>query len=587
MNNSVVPPVPEESFTFPNDGDQKPTNEPTSNSPTSSGGESVKPVRKTGRVIATIFGLLLLVGGVGAGLILVQQQQNIKEKAAGAGTCGGGPIVCTESGTPGNVSIACTTAQTEQECTGRNDVYFDTNKTCTGACAWNATAVPDCATGLSCSGTPITGSSQCTQPNLGTLTNCCPAGQIIQNGACVTSSGGGGGGDGGGLSGNICSGRCCSANTSNGFYVQRCTCSGPLVNGRCLENCTNAGGSACIPENFCGSQQLDVRNAAGEAGSGSGGIALAIAMNGNGQCSGGGGGGGACVSDYCAGPDQCFSQGGTTGAQGTRPSGGNCTTNTVMCCIGGGGGGGGGGPAPTPAPKVCGETCSADTDCYPTGANGSTVRCVSGVCQNTACIGKTTYGRNCDCSSLNACGQGCSASVGLCQTGSICRYVNGPSCTDNTNPNNPTSTYCVPTTLTSAGGWNTLNCVARDQGNSYVTLNGANPTVAQIQAECAGPLATAQCGGIKAYDTNWNLLNTSTLASLKAGSKVRFTIMGVTTSGSFDKARFTINGTQTPEVTTQKPGSAGEFYYEYTIPAGTTSFTVTGQIHQQQLNTWN
>jgi hypothetical protein len=63
--------------------------------------------------------------------------------------------------------------------------------------------------------------------------------------------------------------------------------------------------------------------------------------------------------------------------------------------------------------------------------------------------------------------------------------------------------------------------------------------------------------------------------------------MGTATSGTFDKARFVINGTETPEVTGQKPGSSGEFYYEYTIPAGTTSFNVTGQVHHQQLNTWN
>jgi hypothetical protein len=63
--------------------------------------------------------------------------------------------------------------------------------------------------------------------------------------------------------------------------------------------------------------------------------------------------------------------------------------------------------------------------------------------------------------------------------------------------------------------------------------------------------------------------------------------MGTATGGVFDKARFTINGAQTPEVTAQKPGSSGEFYYEYTIPNATTSFTVTAQVHHQGLNTWN
>lgn len=40
-----------------------------------------------GKVIATILGLFLLVGGIGAGLILTQQNQNLEEKAAQAFTC--------------------------------------------------------------------------------------------------------------------------------------------------------------------------------------------------------------------------------------------------------------------------------------------------------------------------------------------------------------------------------------------------------------------------------------------------------------------------------------------------------------------
>lgn len=40
-----------------------------------------------GRVIATILGLLLLVGGVGSGVFLVQQNQDIRERAAAAGEC--------------------------------------------------------------------------------------------------------------------------------------------------------------------------------------------------------------------------------------------------------------------------------------------------------------------------------------------------------------------------------------------------------------------------------------------------------------------------------------------------------------------
>ncbi len=148
--------------------------------------------------------------------------------------------------------------------------------------------------------------------------------------------------------------------------------------------------------------------------------------------------------------------------------------------------------APTSRPaaatgKACGDTCTSDSECRNPSANGSATRCVSGVCQNTTCIGKTIPGANCDCSSENACGQGCSASVGLCQAGSICRYVVGPSCANNPNPSVPTNTYCVPNSLPS--GWITRNCVDRDQGNSYVTnSSGGNPTVLELQQACAALL---------------------------------------------------------------------------------------------------
>src|SRR5260370_35788848 len=43
----------------------------------------VKPKNKnTGKIVAAVFGLLLLVGGIGAGLVLINQQQIFKQKAA-------------------------------------------------------------------------------------------------------------------------------------------------------------------------------------------------------------------------------------------------------------------------------------------------------------------------------------------------------------------------------------------------------------------------------------------------------------------------------------------------------------------------
>lgn len=96
------------------------------------------------------------------------------------------------------------------------------------------------------------------------------------------------------------------------------------------------------------------------------------------------------------------------------------------------------------------------------------------------------------------------------------------------------------------------------------------------------PPIGASCLDVVAYDTDWNQLSISDLAVLGEGDVVRFAVAGSTTSGFFDKAQFTINGVLRSEVTAQKPGS-NEFYDEYTVPAGVTSFTVNAQIHHSSL----
>jgi len=93
---------------------------------------------------------------------------------------------------------------------------------------------------------------------------------------------------------------------------------------------------------------------------------------------------------------------------------------------------------------------------------------------------------------------------------------------------------------------------------------------------------TAQCLNIKAFDVNWALLTSEQLKALKAGDKVRFTVGGTASSGSFDKAKFKINGVDRPEVAAKRPDS-NEFYDEYTIPEGVTTFTINAQIHHTTL----
>lgn len=55
----------------------------------------------TGKIIATIFSLLLLLAGIAAGVLLIQQQQEIRERASGNEECINS-YLCTFLDEPGN-----------------------------------------------------------------------------------------------------------------------------------------------------------------------------------------------------------------------------------------------------------------------------------------------------------------------------------------------------------------------------------------------------------------------------------------------------------------------------------------------------
>jgi len=143
-------------------------------------------------------------------------------------------------------------------------------------------------------------------------------------------------------------------------------------------------------------------------------------------------------------------------------------------------------------------------------------------------------------------------------------------------PNNPPNDYTPPYTSTVvAVAPGTVTFTA--QGLPLIGNESCKDT---ITVNVTGTLLP-QCLNVQAYDTNWNLLTSAQLSALTAGSVVRFTVSG-TPADQIDKAIFTINGVLGPEVTTPKPGT-NEYYYEYTIPAGVSSFTVTAQIHHLTL----
>ncbi len=90
--------------------------------------------------------------------------------------------------------------------------------------------------------------------------------------------------------------------------------------------------------------------------------------------------------------------------------------------------------------------------------------------------------------------------------------------------------------------------------------------------------ASAQCSTVMIYDQNWNLLSNAALSQLPPGSVIRLVISGTTTEGTIDQARFTVNGVQRNAVATKRTGT-NEFYDDYTIPAGVTTFSVQAQLH--------
>ncbi len=93
---------------------------------------------------------------------------------------------------------------------------------------------------------------------------------------------------------------------------------------------------------------------------------------------------------------------------------------------------------------------------------------------------------------------------------------------------------------------------------------------------------SAQCQNVKAYNTTWSPLTSTQLSQLEAGDSVNFCVVGSASSGSFNKARFTINGALQAETTTVRPGSS-DFCQSYVIPSGVTTFNVSAQIHHATL----
>lgn len=148
------------------------------------------------------------------------------------------------------------------------------------------------------------------------------------------------------------------------------------------------------------------------------------------------------------------------------------------------------------------------------------------------------------------------------------------------------STLSVPALSSGQGATLGTVSVPSQQGFTWKvhgTIDCENEGSYQAEATATPTISiSASCNTVIAYDKDWKQLNSQQLSQLKPGDVVRFSVGGTTSSGSFDKARFTINGVQRPETTKLRPNTS-EFYDEYTIPSDVTIFEVKAQIHHSQL----
>ncbi len=93
----------------------------------------------------------------------------------------------------------------------------------------------------------------------------------------------------------------------------------------------------------------------------------------------------------------------------------------------------------------------------------------------------------------------------------------------------------------------------------------------------------ASCTNIKAYNASWVALSDAQLSALKPNDQINFCVTGTASGGSFDKARFTINGALKADTTAKRPGG-NDFCQSYTIPGGgVNGFSVSAQIHHTTL----
>ncbi len=236
-----------------------------------------------------------------------------------------------------------------------------------------------------------------------------------------------------------------------------------------------------------------------------------------------------------------------------------------------------------PSSEVCGgdERCSSGTSCVPycTGTEALNGYCPPPDWGGDGCmlVGDTTGVGECSGDELCHIQRGQTGTYGVC----VNRTAFITACTGDGRQVSENSAHPSAVTCCEAGYVANPNGAGCVQGNT-TTNNppGGNPP--QDNPPTTPPTITASCQNVKAYSSTWTLLTNTQLSQLNAGDSVNFCVTGVATGGSFDKAKFTINGMVQAETTTVRPSST-DFCQSYVIPAGITTFNVSAQINHVTL----
>ncbi len=526
-----------------------------------------------GKMVGAVLGLLLLVGGVTAGVLLVKQNQDIREKASNQTSCFG-----TTEAECENVS-GCTFNVTGGTCTG------STSRSCAplspGTCAITAGCHIDSGSAAFCSGVgPDSGFCSTHTNQQGcqdSIHDCTWHPAVAGTGGCV------GNWNPSGFCGTHTNQQGCQDSLAEGgcVWIPSGTCSGTPTGG--TSPSTAPGGGSTTPSTpptgggTDGCRYVNNGSTVSLAGNCTGYTfrALVFACNGH------------LVNGRCDERTIQDTPNATSVSIGAAPSCGSKQADLIVTSRPNDGLAGDELPGtPRVANFITADssgTCSVSTP--PTGGNGTlTASCSAGIAGTGISSGITKVHLYFDSGPedyTSAGGDGHAASKEVTVSGGSFNY-------SLTNSANLTISKENGGSVNLGDGQPHRIRAFAINFSTNPELTGSNLTLNLAGTSCIPDVATPvgpQCGNVQAYDTNWTLLNGSQLATKKAGDKVRFTISG-TPASEFSKARFKINSEVAVERTTLKPGSTGVFYYEYTIPANTSDFVIKAALFHTVRGSW-